>query len=49
MFAWDGQFGKDALGKDISDQKIWTAVTFFTHLNSPPPAVDAEWRKKATN
>jgi mono/diheme cytochrome c family protein len=46
MFAWDGQFGKDASGKDISDERIWTAVTFLTHLDSLPPAVDAEWRKK---
>lgn len=46
MFAWDGQFGKDATGKDISDEKIWTAVTFLTHLNSLPPTVDAEWHKK---
>jgi mono/diheme cytochrome c family protein len=49
MFAWDGQFGRDASGKDVSDEKIWTAVTFLTHLNSLPPAVDAEWRKKAAN
>jgi mono/diheme cytochrome c family protein len=47
MFAWEGQFGKDATGKDISDDKIWTAVTFLTHLDSLPPAVDAEWRKKS--
>lgn len=46
MFAWDGQFGKDASGKDISDDRIWTAVTFLTHLNTLPPAVDAEWHKK---
>jgi mono/diheme cytochrome c family protein len=47
MFAWDGQFGKDASGRDISDQRIWTAVTFLTHLDSLPPAVDVEWRKKS--
>jgi mono/diheme cytochrome c family protein len=46
MFAWEGQFGKDPSGKDISDEKIWTAVTFLTHLKSLPPAVDAEWHKK---
>jgi len=46
MFVWDGQFGKDASGRDISDEKIWTAVTFLTHLDSLPPAVAAEWRKK---
>src|SRR5690349_3441275 len=45
MFKWDGEFGKDASGKDISDEKIWTAVTFLTHLDSLPPAVAAEWRK----
>jgi len=49
MFVWDGQFGKDASGKDISDEKIWTAVTFLTHLDSLPPAVDAEWHRKAPN
>jgi mono/diheme cytochrome c family protein len=46
MFKWDGEFGKDASGKDISDEKIWTAVTFLTHLDSLPPAVAAEWHKK---
>jgi thiosulfate dehydrogenase len=46
MFAWGGQFAPDASGKDVSDEKIWTAVTFLTHLESLPPAVDAEWRKK---
>lgn len=46
MFSWAGQFGKDASGKDISDEKIWTAVTFLTHLDSLPPAVNAEWHKK---
>jgi thiosulfate dehydrogenase len=47
MFSWDGQFGKDASGKEISDEKIWTAVTFLTHLDSLPPAVAAEWHKKS--
>jgi thiosulfate dehydrogenase len=46
MFAWGGQFAPDAAGHDPSDEKIWTAVTFITHMNSLPPAVDAEWRKK---
>jgi thiosulfate dehydrogenase len=49
MFKWDGEFGKDASGKNISDEKIWTAVTFLTHLGSLPPAVAAEWRKKSQN
>ena len=47
MFSWAGQFGKDASGKDISDEKIWTVVTFLTHLDSLPPAVNAEWHRKA--
>ena len=47
MFAWAGQFAPDASGKDISDQKIWTAVTFLTHIDSLPPAVEAEWHKKS--
>jgi len=28
MFKWDGEFGKDASGRDISDEKIWRAVAF---------------------
>lgn len=46
MFAWDGQFGKDSTGRDISDEKIWSAVTFLSHLESLPPAVDSEWHRK---
>lgn len=49
MFRWDGLFGKDASGVDISDEKIWTVVTFLSHLDSLPPAVDAEWHKKSSN
>jgi mono/diheme cytochrome c family protein len=49
MFKGDGEFGKDASGKDISDEKIWTAVTFLTHLDTLPPAVAAEWHKKIQN
>ena len=49
MCAWGGQFAPDASGKDVSDEKIWTAVTFLTHLQSLPPSVEAEWRKKAVN
>jgi hypothetical protein len=46
MFAWDGQFGKDSTGRDISDDKIWSAVIFLSHLESLPPAVDSEWHRK---
>jgi mono/diheme cytochrome c family protein len=49
MFAWGGQFSPDANGKDVSDQKIWTVITFLTHMHSLPPAVDVEWRKKSSN
>ncbi len=49
MFWWEGSFGKDASGKDISDGKIWTAVTFLKHLDSLPPAVAAEWSKKSND
>ena len=49
MFKWDGEFGKDASGKDISDEKIWTAVTFLTHLDSLPLSVAAEWHKKSND
>ena len=33
----------------VIDEKIWTAVTFLTHVQSLPPSVDAEWRKKGPN
>ncbi len=46
MFAWGGQFAPDAAGHDPSDEKIWTAITFITHLNSLPSSVDDEWHKK---
>jgi thiosulfate dehydrogenase len=49
MFAWGGQFAPDASGKDVSDERIWSAVTFLTHLDSLPPAVNAEWHKKSAN
>jgi mono/diheme cytochrome c family protein len=49
MFAWSGQFAPDASGRDVSDEKIWTIITFLTHLDSLPPAVNAEWRKKSAN
>jgi hypothetical protein len=49
MAAWDGLFGKDASGKENSDAKITTAVTFLSRLDSLPPAADAEWRKKGSN
>ena len=49
MFAWGGQFAPDASGKDVSDEKIWTIVTFLTHLDSLPPAVNADWHRKAAN
>src|SRR5437870_8447174 len=39
MFWWEGSFGKDASGKDVSDEKIWTAVTFLKHIDALPPAV----------
>lgn len=44
MFVWGGQF-KDSTGRDISDERIWLAVTFLHHLDSLPPAIDAEWKK----
>lgn len=37
MFAWDGQ---------VADEKIWTVVTFLSHLDSLPPAIAAEWRAR---
>jgi mono/diheme cytochrome c family protein len=41
MSAWDGQWGKE-----VSDDRIWKVVTFLSRLDSLPPAVDAQWRKK---
>jgi hypothetical protein len=49
MFAWSGQFAPDASGRDVADEKIWAIVTFLTHLDSLPPAVNAEWHKKSAN
>jgi mono/diheme cytochrome c family protein len=46
MFAWAGQFAPDASGRDVSDEKIWTVVTFLSHLNSLPPSINAEWHKR---
>ena len=46
MFAWDGQWGKDSTGRDVTDDKIWTVVTFLRHLDSLPPAVATEWHTK---
>ena len=40
MPAWDAMFGKNG------DEQIWKAVTFLSHLESLPPAVNAEWHKK---
>src|SRR4029077_6338052 len=48
MFAWGGQLA-DPTGKDVSDERIWTVVTFLTHLDSLPAAVNDEWHKKAAN
>jgi len=48
MFVMKGAFRKDASGRDPSDERIWTVVTFLTHLDALAPAVDAEWRKSAT-
>ena len=47
MFAWAGQFKPDSTGRDVSDERIWSAVTFLTHLDSLPPAVDSEWHRRA--
>jgi mono/diheme cytochrome c family protein len=44
MSAWDGQWQND---KAVSDDHIWKVVTFLSRLDSLPPAVNAEWHKKA--
>jgi mono/diheme cytochrome c family protein len=45
MFVMEGAFRRDSLGHDPSNEKIWTAVTFLTHLDSLPPSVAAKWQK----
>ncbi len=44
MSAWDGQWHHD---QAVSDDHIWKVVTFLSRLDTLPPAVDAEWRRKA--
>ena len=34
MFAWEGA---------VSDDKLWTVVTFLRHLDSLPPGIAADW------
>src|SRR5260370_33506516 len=46
MFWWEGQFGKDASGEDVLDEKILTAGTFLKDVECPPPRVGAGWDKK---
>ncbi len=48
MFVMKGAFRKDESGRDPSDEKIWTIITFLTHLDALPAAVDAEWRETTT-
>jgi hypothetical protein len=43
MSAFDKQWHND---QAVSDDHIWKVVTFLSRLESLPPAVDAEWRKK---
>jgi mono/diheme cytochrome c family protein len=43
MSAFDKQWHHD---QAVSDDHIWKVVTFLSRLESVPPAVDAEWRKK---
>jgi hypothetical protein len=40
------RFWQRCVREDVSDEKIWTAVTFLKHLDSLRPAVAAEWNKK---
>ena len=37
MGAWDGQ---------VPDSTVWQVVTFLSRLDSLPPSVEAEWKKK---
>jgi hypothetical protein len=46
MFVFGGAWKKPGSSIDPSDEKIWTAVTFLTHLDSLPSSVDVEWHKK---
>lgn len=46
MFAWNGEWGKDSTGRDLTDERIWTVLTFLKRLDSLPPTVAAEWHAK---
>lgn len=43
MSAFDRQWHGD---QAVSDEHIWKAATFLSRLETLPPAVEAEWRKK---
>jgi len=46
MFAWDGVWGRDSTGRDVTDGNIWTILAFLRRLDSLPPAVAKEWHAK---
>ena len=43
MSTWDSAWHHD---KAISDDRIWKAVTFLSHIGTLPRAVKAEWDKR---
>ena len=38
-----------AWGNTLSDQQIWTLVTFLSHMDKLPAAVEEEWQKPAAS
>ncbi len=50
MSAWDSAWNSHTPGmsnKAYSDQKVWLAVTFLSHLKSLPPALASAWQHRA--
>ena len=39
--------GMPAWGNTLSDQQIWTLVTFLSHMDKLPAAGEQEWQKAA--
>jgi mono/diheme cytochrome c family protein len=37
--------GMPAWGNVLSDQQIWTLITFLSHMEKLPPSVQQEWQK----
>ena len=40
--------GMPAWGSELSDQDIWKIVTFLSHMEKLPPAVEEQWKQTGT-